>query len=287
MECKLDKITVNYKICGEGRPLLMIHGYYPDHRLMEGCMEPIFAQRSGWQRIYIDLPGMGETKGESWINNSDDMLKVVAGFVEKVIPKRHFSVAGESYGGYLAQGLTAIKGEQIDGMVLICPVVVADNSKRNLPKHHILVNDPELMASLTKEAADEFGSMAVVQNQWNWVRYRDEIIPGLMTADKMFLQRIQNHGYEFSMNILKQMKPFYKPVLILTGRQDSSVGYRDAWNIVENYPRGTYTVLDMAGHNLQIEQETLFNALVSDWLNRIEMEDDKPLTRRKDLHIKK
>lgn len=105
MECKLDKITANYKICGEGRPILMLHGYYPDHRLMKGCMEPIFAHRSGWQRIYLDLPGMGKTKGESWIKNSDDILKIVVNFVENVIPNQHFSIVGESYGGYLAQGL--------------------------------------------------------------------------------------------------------------------------------------------------------------------------------------
>jgi len=29
-------------------------------------------------------------------------------------------------------------------------------------------------------------------------------------------------------------------------------------------------VLDRAGHNLQIEQEDLFNALVNEWLDRVE-----------------
>jgi hypothetical protein len=28
-------------------------------------------------------------------------------------------------------------------------------------------------------------------------------------------------------------------------------------------------VLDRAGHNLQIEQEALFNALVNEWLDRV------------------
>lgn len=270
MECKLDKITVNYKICGEGRPILMLHGYYPDHRLLEGCMEPIFVHRSGWQRIYLDLPGMGKTKGENWIKNSDDILKIVVGFVENVIPNQHFSVVGESYGGYLAQGLATMKRELIDGLVLICPAIIAERSKRNLPGHQVLVYNPELLSSLTKEDADEFGTMAVVQNQRNWERYRNEIMPGIKVADELFLQRIQSDGYEFSFDILNLPEPFSKPVLILTGRQDSSVGYRDAWNIVENYPRGTFVVLDMAGHNLHIEQEILFNALVNEWLDRLD-----------------
>ena len=41
-------------------------------------------------------------------------------------------------------------------------------------------------------------------------------------------------------------------------------------SVLGNYPRGTFAVLDRAGHNLQIEQETGFNALVNEWLDRVE-----------------
>lgn len=50
---------------------------------------------------------------------------------------------------------------------------------------------------------------------------------------------------------------------------DASVGYRDAWRILENYPLATFAVLDRAGHNLQIEQAGLFCALTLEWLERI------------------
>lgn len=63
---------------------------------------------------------------------------------------------------------------------------------------------------------------------------------------------------------------FSKLALLLLGRQDSAVGYRDAWKIIENYPRATFAILDTAGHILQIEQEELFNALTNDWLDRVE-----------------
>jgi pimeloyl-ACP methyl ester carboxylesterase len=53
-------------------------------------------------------------------------------------------------------------------------------------------------------------------------------------------------------------------------RQDSVVGYRDAWAILENYPRGTFAVLDRAGHFLAAEQEDLFHALAGEWLDRVE-----------------
>jgi pimeloyl-ACP methyl ester carboxylesterase len=63
---------------------------------------------------------------------------------------------------------------------------------------------------------------------------------------------------------------FGKPTLILVGRQDSVTGYRDAWDLVEHYPRATFAVLDRAGHGLDLEQRGLFEALVGEWLDRVE-----------------
>jgi len=57
---------------------------------------------------------------------------------------------------------------------------------------------------------------------------------------------------------------------MVMGRQDSACGYHDAWGILENYPRGTFVVLDRAGHVLMIEQRKIFNALVNEWIDRVE-----------------
>jgi len=50
----------------------------------------------------------------------------------------------------------------------------------------------------------------------------------------------------------------------------SGVWNQYQWDILENYPRATFVVLDRAGHMLYIEQENLFNALVNEWLDRVE-----------------
>ncbi len=73
MECKLKNATMYYKIYGEGLPIINLHGFMLDHRVLKGCMKPIFNKRSNFKRIYFDLPGMGKTKAEPWIKNSDHM----------------------------------------------------------------------------------------------------------------------------------------------------------------------------------------------------------------------
>ena len=269
MECQLENIRVHYEMYGEGRPLIALHGFSPDHRLMTGCVEPIFKHRSGWQRIYPDLPGMGKTPGKEWIASSDQMLDVVLNFIDQVIPGQHFVLAGESYGGYLARGIIYRRPALVDGLLLICSLIIPEHAKRSVPPHVTLVKDPALLSSLEPTDREEFESFAVVQSQRIWERTRDEIIAGIGIADEGFLTRLQTHGYPFSFDV-DAASPFEKPTLILVGRQDAMVGYRDAWKILENYPRGTFAVLDRAGHNLQIEQETLFSALVNEWLDRVE-----------------
>ena len=55
----------------------------------------------------------------------------------------------------------------------------------------------------------------------------------------------------------------------MVGRQDICVGYKDLWKLLEDYPRATFVVIDIAGHNLQIEQPEVFNSLVENFLKRV------------------
>jgi pimeloyl-ACP methyl ester carboxylesterase len=269
MECDLKKIKLFYEIKGEGYPILMLHGFEVDHRVMKGCMEPIFRERSGYKRIYFDLPGMGNTKAKSWIKSSDQILEIVIEFIDKIIPNQRFIIASESYGCYLARGVICSKLQYIDGVLFICPVIYANPNGRVLPKHMILTKNSQLLQNLNISDKKEFKKIAVIQNQNIWERFRDEFYSGVKCADTEFLSKIWMTSYPFSFDIDKNISLFEKPTLFLMGRQDSIVGYHDAWDIFEKYPRASFVILDQAGHILQIEKELLFNSLVHDWLNRV------------------
>ncbi len=269
MKCVVNNLEINYETFGEGKPIIMLHGYYPDHRLMTGCFEPIFQDRNDYRRIYIDLPGMGKTKSEAWIKNSDIMLDIVIDFIDIIVPNENFLLVGESYGGYLARGIIYKMGNKVDGLVLLCPCIIADAKKRVNPPHIVLKKDEYLLKQIPPLDSEDFESMAVVQNEKIWKRYENEILSGVKIADDKFLSNLKKTGYEFSFDVDKIEEKYEEPTLILLGRQDSSVGYKDAWSILDNYPRATFSVLDRAGHNLQIEQEELFNSLVNEWLVRV------------------
>ncbi|WP_025026273.1 alpha/beta fold hydrolase [Caldalkalibacillus mannanilyticus] len=270
MECKIRNISIHYEIIGEGKPIIMLHGYSLDHRLMIGCMEPVFRARDGYKRIYIDLPGMGKSESADWIISADVMLDIIIEFINKIIPIENFLLVGESYGGYLSRGVIHKMADRVDGLLLICPVIIADTKKRTVPEHIVLIKDQELLFNLTPEEAEHFSSMSVVQSQHIYGRYRDEIVEGTKLADPIFLEKYRENGYEFSFDVDQLNKKFTRPALVLVGRQDSVVGFKDMWRILDNFTRATFSVLDRAGHNLQIEQEEVHNCLVNEWLNRVE-----------------
>lgn len=270
MKHRINDCDVYYETFGEGTPVIILHGSTLDSRSMTGCMEPIFEKRKDWKRIYIDFPGHGQTPGRDWIKGSDDVLKIVLEFIDHIIPNTHFVLVGLSYGGYIARGIAYHRFEQVDGILLIVPRIISHPSKRALPPRRIIVRDEKFLDELDAQMREGFEEVAVVQTRSHWDRYSKEIIPGVNKADNQFLERLQPTVDEFSFDVDKLPAKFEKPALILAGRQDHWVGYQDAWTILENYPRATFAVLDRAGHALQMEQNILFNALVNEWLDRVE-----------------
>ncbi|MGD6962307.1 alpha/beta fold hydrolase [Fictibacillus phosphorivorans] len=266
--CQVQKANIYNEEYGSGTPIVMIHGFYPDHRLMKGCMEPIFQEREGYRRIYIDLPGMGKTKDYETIQNSDEMLEAVIQFIDTLLPDQSFLLAGQSYGGYMIRGIIAKIPKRVLGVAFICPMILPDYSERTLPEQTNIEVDHEFLTTLRKEEREDFKGIHVKLNEYTWKRYREEVVVGLKIADSAFLEKISGaYGYTFKID----QEVFEKPCVFITGRQDHVTGYKDVYDLLDKYPRASFSVLDVAGHNLQIEQPKLLNQHILEWLNRVKV----------------
>ena len=262
MECQIGNRSVYYKTIGEGKPLLTISGIPSDHHIIESWLEPIFKDRPGWQRIYFDLPGTGKTSGEG-ITHIDQVLEVVCEFIDSILPNQNFTLLGLSAGGYLAQGVVTRKAKLIDGLCLLVPWL-NNHEDDKLPAPMTIYKDTDAISQLLLDDAEKLAGLAVIQSQKVVDWYRDVVIKARQGMNKSQIEdRI------FSFDLEAALYPFEKPTLILTGRQDTHVGYKDAWNILEKFPRATFAVLDRAGHALGVEQENLFRAMIHEWLDRV------------------
>ena len=231
-------------------------------RVEQADFEPFFAQRGGWERLYIDLPGMGRSPAQADIHNLDDMLSAIIDVLDRETAGLPYALSGTSAGGYLARGIVARRPQQVMGLMLRVPRVHPEWQQRDLPAGPT-PQWPQYLAALAEKA-------------------HRLVNPALQQADPSFLDRIRTDPSRYSFHQVPEQTRFVKPTLIVTGRQDMVTGYRDAWTLLEHYPHATFAVLDRAGHEWPLpepQQQRLFAALVNDWLDRVEEAEFTSFTR--------
>ena len=241
---------------------VILHGFPVDHRSGVASFEPSFRDRPGWRRIYLDFPGMGQTRAPEWVGSTDDVFRVTQAAVDALVPGP-YALAGESYGGYIAMGLAAAATERVTGLALVVPMIIPIHALRDVGEHRVLVRECGLRGS------EQFEELAVVVTAETLRRYHDEIEAAIAAADQAAVERIAaNYGGTFPL-----VGRHDQPALVVLGRQDNVLGFNDQWRAMGQWPRATFAVLDRAGHGLSLEQPPLLTTLVNDWLDRVTQKD--------------
>lgn len=259
---------------GEGLPVLIIHGWTVSGLVEAADFEPKFTKNSGYHRVYEDLPGMVSSPADS-VTNLDDMLEVVTTFIDDNVLPSGFLLVGTSSGAYLARALAFRYAGHVDGLLLRVPVIEPDSSRRDVDTFLPAIADKAMMSSLPDSVREQLGEITV-QTLAHIEAVRQKLVmlwsPAVAAADSAVLDLIRNNPdlYRLAAPMHSPKTPFTKPTLIMAGRQDSDVGYRDAWTLIPAYTRATFAVLDRADHGMPVDSPELFQALARDWLWRVE-----------------
>lgn len=279
MQCELDKATIDYEEHGEGRPILLLHGWTMDRRVEIFDYEKIFATRPGWRRIYPDLPGMGRSVAKAGLFSQDDVLEALLGFIDRVLPDGRFALAGTSLGAYLARAIAARRRSRITGLLLRVPCIFAEDARRTLPPFRALVADDAFMATLDADDRTSLGDLLIQTPAYAEAlkHKRDAVVQPAIQATAPIANEIRADPgrYGFTFDLIEAEKTFDEPTLIIAGRRDTTVGYRDAWSILDSYPRATFVALDRADHGWPMERPNLLPALIDDWLARMALAEQR------------
>lgn len=276
MEFEYPGCSVHYELEGpaDGLPVLMVHGFGCQLQIMRGCMEPAVAAAGANDRllrVYVDLPGHGRSaKADLSLASSDALVACLDALMGHVAPGRPYAVVGQSFGGYLALGLATQHAEKVLGLQLLCPLTTPDLDGRSVEKLELIRHDDAFLASLSTEEREGFLQLAVRADRKTYERFATEEAPGFAEANPAFMDAVDEHlSLTPSVDDALAAHPFCAPALMVCGRQDAMVGYRDQLRLLPSLPRCTFALLDISGHNLQFEQPELFTALTAEWIDRV------------------
>jgi pimeloyl-ACP methyl ester carboxylesterase len=258
------------KVLGTGLPIVVLPGFALDAEVAAAGFEPAFAaiQPSGWQRIYLDLPGTGGSPaGEP---TSEAVLTAVRETVAELLGDTPFRLAGHSYGGYLATGLARRWPERVAGLLLVCSAPRIRPDDRDLSG--VLPSSPEpgWLDGVPADLREHFA--AAIGRQTRAVA--DRVAAALAEGgpiDEAYLDALRPDGYRLDDEDGDSPESgarsrYAGPVTVLAGRRDRVAGYRDAFAALSRYPQADYTALAGSGHYLPFEQPDSFAARTLDWL---------------------
>ncbi len=252
---------------GHGLPLIFVHGSGVDHHIFDD-LDPVFERVGGFERIYLDQPGFGRTPPDPSILDLDGLARWLDDQVDIFSGGGPFALVGNSLGGLLSRHAAAGRLDRCRGMALLSSVVDPVTARRRLPPRQVLVRDDQGLADVDEFTRHAYRQMAVVESRQHLEAYQRTIMPGIRSADADTVARMEGH-YRLDMDFDQVWSGFIAPALFVCGRQDDRVGYLDQFDLACRFPRASYSVLDQAGHNVQIEQTALVCDLLEDWARQV------------------
>lgn len=224
---------------------------------------------SDWRLVFLDLPWAEAASGTSTAASAGDVADEVLAEIDGHLGDEPFAVIGNSFGGMIARHVAHERRDRVLGLATLAGVVEPTHADRVVPERTVVHSELSVLEA-AGAAREAFEEVSVIQDAAALTAFERYVLPGLRGADAAVMDRIADDYALPGLPEEVHPEPFTAPALHLFGRQDDVVGYEDGLRLREHYPRGTFVVLDAAGHNVHLEQPEVTAALVRDWLARID-----------------
>lgn len=253
--------TLSYDDRGEGPCVVALHGAYSTHEEIAAFLDPVLGPpRSMYRRLYPDLPGMGTSSPHPSIRTSNDVIDVLEQLIDTAVGPTPLRLIGHSFGAHLARGLAARRPQQVVGLALLCPMLPG---AMNPEPHVVLQAEGDPAAGLDPDHVDDYLGYFVIHTPDTATRFNEAVAPSLGRFDADAVERVMG---AWNLDPDPDLVAFDAPTLILAGRHDSVVGFREQIGLIDRYPKSSYAVISDAGHALPHERRDLATAMIDDWL---------------------
>jgi 3-oxoadipate enol-lactonase len=241
----MEKVNVNrihlaYERRGQGRPLVLLHGFPLDHHLWDD-VAPLL--EDSFDIIVPDLRGFGNSTMIESALSMDDYASDIASLLDHLNIQKA-AIVGHSMGGYVALAFARRYPERVSGLGLVSSQLLADPPERKEGRYK----------SAADVEANGIGSVV------------EAMAPKFTTDQKLqayareSMQRQQPAAYIGALKAMAEradstplLSSFHFPVVIVHGDSDSLIPIDRAREVKQALPQAHLVELQGAGHMPMME----------------------------------
>jgi 3-oxoadipate enol-lactonase len=266
LKAQLPAFSMAYEDRGKGIPVLFIHGYPLNRKLWE----PQLGELASTARILApDLRGHGESGPGSGPHLMDLLAEDCFAFIESIGIKKPFVVCGLSMGGYVTMAMLRHDPKKIAGVILTATRAASDS--------------PEVKANREKaiQTALSSGSAAITETMlpkllapMNLADRPDLVKQAQQIMLNISIKTIVNDliGLKERIDSSSTLLQITQPALVIHGEDDQIVPLEEARAMQKIIPNSRFVIIPQAGHLVNLEQPSLFNAAIRNFLKDLSNE---------------
>ncbi len=242
------EILIRYRISGEGKPLVLLHGYLESIDVWGSFEEKL---TRNFKVLSIDLLGHGKT-GILYRTHTMQEMATVVNHIIQLVGLPEFYLLGHSMGGYVALQYAHDFPDKIKGLILLHSKAGADTEDKKVARQRTI----ELICH---------GKKRMVTSQHVPKTFASENIHKFLNRIeqlKDIAYRTPEKGIIAALNGMKDRTDFTNflnnppfPVLMIAGKKDNFIPFFVSEAHFRLSDKITSCILDNSGHMGFIEEE--------------------------------
>lgn len=251
MKIKIKEIVINHMIKGEGKDVIVLHGWGANINTIISIVDSL---KDKFRVHAIDLPGFGESENPKHPMDGYEYAEIIKEYIDKKGIKQAILI-GHSFGGKLCIILGSKYPELVEKIVLI-------NSAGLIPKrsikYYLKVYSFKTLKLLYKNLVfwNKNYNMEKFYKNFGSTDYKDA--DGVM---REILVKVVNENLE---DLLKNINA---PTLIIWGDKDDSTPLYMAKKMEKNIKNSGLVVLKGTGHYSYLDDYPRFKIILRNFLN--------------------
>lgn len=268
---KDENVYINYQDCGEGQPVILIHGWPLSHKMWENQVQAIVD--AGFRCIAYDRRGFGDSD-RPW-NNYDynSLAQDLRALIEQLDLRDCVLVGFSMGGGEVVRYLSMFGDDRVAKAVLISSVIplvkkTADNPD-GVPEEKL----NEIMESLKNNRVTFLAEFS--KQFYNYSDNKDKVSEELLRYDWSITSAASPRGTIetakawANTDFRSELKNVRVPTLIVHGDDDQIVPIETSSEKSSKEIRDNkYVVIKGAPHGLFLTHKEELNSLLLDFLNK-------------------